>query len=139
VGNILDMHREYLPDILEGDTSTGGDTVAVAISFTKGELTHTLTGWVNVVSNHIMATESADATALRSNVTVNLETISGLAGYPAAGWQNNMPTKGWIVNTANPVTGAPVQFVIEDGGTKFPDYHLGPITYFVTEYEEVTT
>lgn len=140
MGTILDLHHEHLPDILEGDTAEGGETIAVAVTFVSpsGTLEHTMTGWVNVVSNHINASDSANATAMRSNVTVNWQTVSEKAGYPADGWQTNMPAKGWRVLTSNPINGAACNFVIENGGTIYPDHMLGPVTYFLTEYEEVT-
>ena len=130
--SLIDLHEEILSNSLENPEFFG---VPIKLIRTNDMTEFELFGSVNVISRHISVETNAEMSGKRSNCTIRLSTFLTLTGILLADVKSEI--LGWIVETSpRPSKQAVKRYMIEDGGV-FPDEHLGTITIFLVEVDEI--
>lgn len=123
------MHETNLSIILEDESKFGVPIILID----KNDIEYELTGQCNIISRSWDVDAGSDISGERSNITIRLSTFLTKTNIDIDDIKTELIN--WkIKTTPQPEKQQEKIYIIEEGGI-FPDFHLGVITFFLTEIE----
>jgi len=130
--SLIDLHEQFLKNSLEDEDKFG---VKIKLIRPSDMEEFELSGSVNIVSRHISVETNAEISGARASCTIRLSSFVAKTGIAVHDVKSQLVN--WLVETSpRPSLQANKRYMIEDGGV-FPDEHIGSITIFLVEVEEI--